>query len=438
MGAEDGRSSGPRFVLYSQDGFGLGHMRRTNSIASCLLSVRPDAAVLTLADSLLGPFFETNPHHDYLKLPSIVKVGPGDWRPVKLPLPLAELRDLRSETIRSAVLAFRPDAVLVDHMPHGALGELVPTLEALEASGSATTMVLGLRDIIDAPPVVRRQWQVEGAYAAITRHYDAVLVYGERRLFDAAAQYGLHADLAAKVRYCGYVCTPATASHPDRTRHEYLAGTEAGTRLIVAMAGGGADGYPMMRALLDALPAVASALPCVLVLVVGPFLPARLGQDLRDRAEGLPVVVRTSVSDLLSHVEAADLTVTMAGYNSVTEILRSGRPAVVVPRAGPSAEQRLRAGILARHGWLDVVDPDELAPEVVARAVVDGLTRGRPQVVADRPALDGAAVAVDHLLSLLPAPMAEPGPPHPEVSVLTASEAPVHHHGGRNTHGVLA
>ena len=48
-----------RMVTYSQDGLGLGHMRRTHSIVSTFLQAHPDASVLTLSDSQLGQFFWT-------------------------------------------------------------------------------------------------------------------------------------------------------------------------------------------------------------------------------------------------------------------------------------------------------------------------------------------------------------------------------------------
>lgn len=70
----------PRLMMYSQDGLGLGHMRRTTSIANQIVRANPDTAVMTMADSRLGQFFESSTNHDYLKLPSIVKAGPGDWR----------------------------------------------------------------------------------------------------------------------------------------------------------------------------------------------------------------------------------------------------------------------------------------------------------------------------------------------------------------------
>ncbi len=390
------RSSEPRVMMYSQDGFGLGHMRRTTSIATQFARVRSDAALMTLADSRLGQFFENSVNHDYIKLPSIVKLGPGNWRSVSMPMPFADVHVMRRELIRSAALSFQPDILLVDHMPHGAMGELLPTLEALRGSG--TRVVLGLRDILDAPEIVRNRWREEGAYDAIERYYDRVLVYGQREVFDLTEQYGFAPD---RLRYCGYVCTPDLPRYAARARAQNLAGAEPGTKLIVAMAGGGADAYPILRALLDAMPAIQRQQRCVLVLITGPFMPAEQRRNLEARARGLPVRVRKSVSDPLSYIDAADLTIGMAGYNTTMEILRSGRRAILIPRAGPSAEQRTRTRLFAARGWIDMIDPDDLSADNVARTVLDNLGMGPLMSPPTQPNLEGLTIAVDHLISLL-------------------------------------
>ncbi len=394
----------PRMMMYSQDGFGLGHMRRTTSIANQIVHLRSDAAILTLADSKLGQFFETSQNHDYLKLPSILKAGPGDWRAVSLPLPFADVSAMRRELIRSAVLSFQPHVLLVDHMPHGAMGELLPTLEALRDTGADTRIVLGLRDILDAPEVVRRRWEVEGAYEAIERYYDAVLVYGKREVFDLADQYGFAPSVHDRMRYTGYVCTPQTARYTARARAKYIPSADTATKLIVAMAGGGADAYPMMRALLDALPAIAAREQVYLALVAGPFMPPELRRDLESRTRGLPARVSVSVSDPLSYIEAADLTIAMAGYNTTMEILRSGKRAILIPRRGPSAEQRMRAQLFADRGWVETIDPDDLGADNVAAAVRASLARGPRMNAPTRPDVQGLNSAADLLLDMMHTP----------------------------------
>jgi predicted glycosyltransferase len=348
----------------------------------------------------LSGFFESSARHDHVKLPSIVKAGPGDWHAVSLPIGFDEISSLRRELIRDAAVRFRPQVFLVDHMPHGAMGELVPALDALRAGGR-TKVVLGLRDVLDAPKVIRERWRIEGAYEAIERYYDRVLVYGSRELFDHAARYGLPAAVASKLRYCGYLCAPQRARYASSIRNEYKAPRNERTRLIVGMAGGGADGYPLMRSLIDAVPLLQSTRPTRLILIVGPFMPHEQRRDLQARAAGLPVRVRRTVSDPYSYVTAADVVVAMAGYNSTVEILRAGTPCVLVPRVGPSSEQRIRTRLLRSRGWVDAIDPVNLSPKSVAAAIVRALGRSSEAPHAPGPDLNGLSVAVGHLLSLL-------------------------------------
>lgn len=401
-------SGQPRLAIYSQDGLGLGHQRRTSAIAIECCRRLPGISILTIADSPLGAVFETLPGHDYVKLPSVRKLGPGCWEAVSLQLDFAEIGALRRTLIRETVVGFAPDVLLVDHMPHGAMGELVDTLEALRRHRSRTQAVLGLRDIVDDPHTVRSTWSAEGAYDALSGFYDRVLVYGERRLFDVATAYRFPPAVAGRTRHCGYVCTPDRARYVERVRAGYR-GTDRTRRLVVAMGGGGADVYPMMRALLDALPAIQAEQPVAAILVTGPFMPVPERRDLQARAAVCGATARISVSDSLSYIEAADLVVAMAGYNTTVEILRAGVPALLVPRVGPSAEQRMRAARFAEQGWVDVLDPHRLGPEALAGAVLAGLARG-PRAHRSAPDLSGLDRACNDLLELLHAPSLIGGP----------------------------
>lgn len=388
----------PRLLVYSQDGLGLGHLRRTSSLVTEFLGALPNACVLTISDSPLGKFFATEPNHDYLKLPSIQKLRPGDWRAVSLPVPFPEVLALRSRLIRSVALSFRPDVLLVDHMPHGAMGELGATLDVLRDMPVRT--VLGLRDILDAPHVIRRRWLLEGAYEAVASYYDEVLVYGSREVFDHVRQYAWPEESAGRVRYCGYVSPPPEARRPQSVRSRHLAHSPS-AKFIVGMVGAGADGHVLLRTLVDALPAINRAQPCVVVLVTGPFMPEADRRDLKERARGLPVHIRHAVDDSRSYIGAADLVLSMAGYNTTVEILSLGRPALLVPREGPSAEQRLRAQLFAERGWVRFLTPEQLEPHALAEAVLGCLAehpRGPSEV---GPNLDGRTVATRHLLDLL-------------------------------------
>ncbi|HET7775310.1 MAG TPA: glycosyltransferase, partial [Azospira sp.] len=402
MRTEFGQTMHPRIAIYSQDGLGLGHMRRTNSIAYQVLQARPDAGIITLSDSQLGQFFQTAQNHDYIKLPSIVKAGVGDWRAANLPFAFSDVLQLRTELIRGILVNYKPDLLLVDHMPHGAMGELIPALEALKYAHIPTQIVLGLRDILDAPEVIERRWAVEGAYQTIEQYYDRVLVYGMQDVYDMAQQYNFPTSIGNLLQYCGYVCTLQTVKNAAQIRKRALAGTRQGTRLIVAMAGGGADAYPMMKTVLEAYPKLRAHQDSSLILITGPFMPPEQLAALKKRARRLSARIMTSVDDTLSYIGAADLVIAMAGYNTTAEILRLNKPAILIPRVGPSAEQRTRARLFAARRWVEEIDPDYLTPERLTQSILTILSRPQEPGSDNRPDLQGVMVAANQLLSLLP------------------------------------
>jgi predicted glycosyltransferase len=85
--------------------------------------------------------------------------------------------------------------------------------------------------------------------------------------------------------------------------------------------------------------------------------------------------------DMMSLIGAADVAVTMGGYNTVCELLGSGRRAVVVPRIEPGHEQLLRAQRMAAHGLLRMLHPAEATPAALmaeVQAQFDALARHEP------------------------------------------------------------
>lgn len=392
---------GLRIAIYSQDGFGLGHMQRTASIAWEIYRLRPEASILTFSDSQLGQFFPISPYHDYVKLPSIAKDSPGNWKATHLRMSFPEILQLRKELIRNVLLNYAPDVFLVDHMPHGAMGELLPALEAMDQAGIPIRNVLGLRDILDSPNVTISRWQVEGAYDVIERFYARILVFGMQDVYDVAENYKLPESATKKLFYCGYVANLEHERNAYSIRARYLDGKVPDTRLIAVMAGGGADAYSMMSTLLEALPKVLEDQPCSVAVITGPFMPVELIADLERRAGRLPIQMLEAVTDSISYISAADLVIAMAGYNTSVEILRIKTPAILVPRAGPSAEQRTRARLFSERHWVDMIDPAELSPDNLAQCIISHLKHPNGNKPSALPNLNGAAVAAKHTLAVL-------------------------------------
>jgi predicted glycosyltransferase len=65
----------------------------------------------------------------------------------------------------------------------------------------------------------------------------------------------------------------------------------------------------------------------------------------------------------------------MAGYNSLCEVVSLRKKALVVPRLGPRAEQRMRAELFHQRGLIDVLDPQEVSPKNLAQRISEDLER---------------------------------------------------------------
>lgn len=397
--------SGPRIALFTHDTFGLGHVRRCLHFLRGLSERAPDGSCLLVTGSpALHALGTLPPNADYVKIPTIAKTGSKKDQPSHLPLPLAETTLLRSGIIRETILSFGPDVFLVDNFPLGSRDELLPTLKALKETG--TRVVLGLRDVLGAPEVVRKDWTRQGMYEVLNRYYDRILVYGAPEIFDVIEAYDLPPALAAKVSYCGYVTELPAESNGSPELYREL-GFDA--PFLLATGGGGGDAYPLLSAFvqaLDFLPETPS------LIVAGPLMSPPLRAKLEDRVAGRDhVKLVPHTPDLRRYMGPAAAVVSMCGYNTAAELVANGATSVVVPRtwrygehlnrknAGTEWEQLLRAKALADKGWVRLVEPESLTPEVLAEEIRQALSEPKdPGGVALN--LDGRGTVVRHLLDL--------------------------------------
>jgi predicted glycosyltransferase len=174
----------PRVLLYSHDSYGLGHLRRTLALAGAIAERDSRASTLILTGSTVASSYRLPPRCDTVKLPVLRKRESGRYESLRLRMGFDGLRELRASIALAVAEAYAPTALVIDKTPLGLRGEMVPTLEALSARGGCRR-ILGLRDVEDSPPNVRREWRGRRTREAIRRHYDAVLVYGPASSMDA-------------------------------------------------------------------------------------------------------------------------------------------------------------------------------------------------------------------------------------------------------------
>jgi predicted glycosyltransferase len=379
-----------RLLMYSQDGMGLGHLRRSSNIAQEVRARNPGCDVLIVADSPATSLFSYQEGIDCLKLPTVVKTGPTSWESASLTTPVTRLIKLRARAIAQAFDDFEPDTVLIDHMPVGALGELKPMLDRATNRPRPPRLFLGLRDVLDDPAVIRPVWSDLGAYGYLPS-YESVLVYGSDRVYDASAEYRLLQG-ARSVVYCGYV-SPRTSSNGSERRPD--------TPFLLMMGGGGSDAFPLAEAFVEAFPRLLRDLGMPGVLVTGPSMSRSDRQALQARADRR-LLIESGLGHAAGWVKHAAAVVTMGGYNSLCEVLKWRKKALVVPRKGPSAEQRIRARIFAERSLVRVLPPGPTSPNDLVRALTRLIAENGVPDPENIPPLNGAERVAELLLDRQP------------------------------------
>lgn len=354
-------NNAPRIALYSHDTMGLGHIRRTSLLARALRRPPLNAHVLLLSGIRESGAYPLPDGIDSITLPAYRKHGDGSYGARALGISLERLIALRSQTLAAALDAFAPDLLIVDNVARGALGELDASLARQRARGCR--IVLGLRDIIDEPAAVARQWQKLRTLDTIRDYYDAVWIYGDARLYDTVAAYGL-AAADKPITYLGY---------PDPLqRAETGPAPDNDAPYALCLLGGGQDGYALAEAFArTTLPDGWRA-----ILLTGAMMPAaeraQLAAILADRPD---YQLLEFTPEPLALMRGARAIIAMSGYNTTLELLALNAPMLLVPRIKPRREQWLRAVRLAELGLADCLHPDELSPARLSAWLADARPR---------------------------------------------------------------
>lgn len=351
---------GPSVVMYSYDTIGLGHMRRNSAIARELVERVPNMSVLMLVGCPAGMVFEPHPGIDYVKLPSLSKLGRGAYQAGSLRIDAQTTRNMRMRIIDSVIASIQPDVFLVDHEPSGAMEELEPVLEALRTRPMVQA-VLGLRDILDEPTRTRASWSKRGIERLIAEAYDHVLVYGDEGFFPSIEAYGLAALKPGNVSACGIVTVAQTRHRPIKSRKP---------KRVLVSGGGGRDAFPMISAAICAMDLLPERKRPQMTVVTGPLMDLELQTEAMRLGAKFGVEVLRTATDLPSLMDRSDLLITMTGYNSINEALTVGCPIVTVPRLGPSAEQRLRAEALEQAGLAHYLRREDLSAQSIAKLLL--------------------------------------------------------------------
>ncbi len=349
-----------KIIHYCQYIWGVGHFFRTLEICRALAGHE----VILVAG---GPEVDVDlpDHVRSFRLPGLMTDRNYDGLfPTDAGRTLEEVRRERKQLLYELFARQRPDALIIELYPFGRKAfrfELDPVLAGIRSGRLHRTRVFcSLRDILveKSDPIAYEERVVK----TLNRYFDAVLIHADPSLVAIGQTFSRIQDLQVPIVYTGYIAARPPPGVGRKLREEL--GFGASDRLVVASAGSGKAGIVLMEPLLEAAAGLEGDHRLHLRVFTGPFMPEEEFQRLARRSNQR-IEVKRFTSRFLSYLSAADLSVSMGGYNTSMNILATGVPALIWPYPG-DREQGLRAARMAQVGAADVIRDRDLQPKPLA------------------------------------------------------------------------
>jgi predicted glycosyltransferase len=379
-----------KIMFYCQHILGMGHLVRSMEIVRGLTK---DFQICFINGGQVVQGFEIPSGVEVINLPAIKTDSEfQELQVVDSSYTLEEVQEIRKNTLLEIYDRTQPDLLIIELFPFGRRRfsfELIPLLERIQQDGNKTKVVSSLRDI-----VVTKQDQARHEakfFKLINQYFDLLLIHGDPKFQPLEETFSRVKDLNCEVHYTGYVVQP----QPEENSLE-----EIEQPMILVSVGGGRFGHELLDCVIETAPLLENKLPHQIQIFTGPFMPEEKLIELQTKAaKSKNVKCDRYTPHLLSYMKQADLSISMAGYNTTMNILTTGVRAMIMAFQGNGdREQRIRSQKLADLGILEIIAPQELQPEIFAQKIINSLQKQPEKITFD---FDGVAKTATLLKNLV-------------------------------------
>jgi predicted glycosyltransferase len=374
-----------KIIQYCQHVLGIGHLVRTLEILKAF-----EGHEVILVNGGAPVEFVLPAHVREFLLPVLMMDTQfKKLLPVENGESFEAVKAARQRRLFDLFAAERPDLFMVELFPFGRRAfafEIEPVLRAIQERALPPCYVAcSLRDILVEN---KKHWDAyeNEVIGRLNAYFNTLCIHADPDIIRLDETFNRMADIRIPVVYTGFVAQQVS---PDAGLEKRRAlNLSENHRLIVASAGGGKVGFPLLQAVFDAFQLLRVTDPDLhLMIFTGPFMDEKAYQALLSGADDR-IKVRRFTPNFLSYLAGADLSVSMAGYNTCMNILAAETPALLWPFA-QNREQGMRAGRLAGLGAVEILKDRDLHKD----RLVDRMTAAmaRKWRLSARIDMDGAA-----------------------------------------------
>ncbi len=346
----------PVLLLYCQHSLGVGHLKRSWTLAAALAR---DFRVVLVAGGASPRGLRPPGNIEIVGLPALAQHPSGRLFVVEGTASVEETRRKRIRILVDTCDALRPAVVVIELFPFGRrkFAEEILTLLDRAHRSPRPIVATSVRDLL-VDRGAEQQAHDDRAGQILDAYFDTVLVHADPQFATLDETFRPAAPVRLAVHHTGFIVGATARLEVERTRR------------ILVSGGGGRFGEHLYLAAIDAHDRLGPDAP-PMTIVGGPLCPEETLTRIRSTvANRVGIEVVSTVDDLSDAMRASAISVSQCGYNTALDILRAGVPALVVPFAdNGDSEQSERARRLERLGAVRVLEAERLHTGDLATAI---------------------------------------------------------------------
>ncbi len=387
-----------KILFYCQYLTGMGHLVRSTEIVRSLVK---DFQVYFINGGPPVQGFEIPPSVESIRLPALW-IENGQLTVENLDQTVEEVKENRKNQLIAVFDEIKPDCLITEFFPfgrHKLFFELIPLLEHARSTSPSTKIACSLRDVIGRETLSD---EAETICQLVNQYFDLILFHTEPKFQSFEASFPRYKDLNCKIHYTGFVAQSLPENSPEND--ENLNSIDKNNPIILVSVGGGRLGYELLDSVIQAGSILEKQISHKIQIFTGPFMPEAEFLQLEKAAlNRRNVNLQRYTPHLLDYMEKAELSISLSGYNTTMNILRTGVRAIVVPigHYNQDQEQLVRTKKLEQLGIVEVIHPSDLEPAYLAQKIIASLNKQSVARTSELFDLQGAQNTTTFLKELL-------------------------------------
>jgi len=353
-----------KIACYCQHVLGIGHFHRSLEICKSLAKHHETMMILGGPDVVLP---ESDIH--FFQLPGLkMDENFSKLLPCEEGEDLEQIKKQRKQQLFDCFLSFKPDIFLVELYPFGRKAfrfELDPVLNGIAMGTLAPCIRLcSLRDILVEK--TNKQKYETRVLKVLNNSFDGLLIHSDPTFIPLEKTFSQTSSISVPSRYTGFISSPPAKQDKGKQLRKKLE-LSKNDKLIIASIGGGNVGAELLSATAKAALLLKNMPELHIHLFTGMYSAPNLQSELK-QINNHNITVHNFSSSFTDWLSAADLSISMAGYNTCMNLLSAGVPALLHPFA-QNREQRMRVSALSKASVFTLLEADDLVPLNLAEII---------------------------------------------------------------------